>query len=270
MFVNGFSDKRLRNIKVALISKNPSQPRKYFDPRGIEELAESILQYGILNPLTVRKSDRGYELIAGERRLRAARQAGLREVPCIVMQAGEEDSSAIALVENLQRKDLDFFEEAWGYRRLIDSYGLTQEEAAQKVGKTQSAVANKLRLLKLSPRNMQIIRENGLTERHARSILRLDSDELRIEATYYIIKHQLNVSRSEPYIDRLLDEDATQTNRVNSMVRFIKDVRFFLNTIDKAVLTMRESGVNAKVEKEQHPDGILLKIQIPNSKSQAC
>lgn len=269
MFVNNLVDRRLKNIKINLISKNPSQPRKYFDPKGIEELAESILQYGVLNPLTVRKVDNGYELIAGERRLRAARMAGVREIPCIVMEAGEEDSSAIALVENLQRRDLDFFEEAWGYRRLIDIYGLTQEEAARKVGKTQSAVANKLRLLKLSSKNIQIIRENELTERHARCILRLEKEEDRISATQYIIKYQLNVNRSEQYIDKLLDEAAQEKNKANSMVRFIKDVRFFLNTVDRAVLTMREAGVFARVEKEQQEDGIVLRILIPNSKSKA-
>ena len=149
------SERQLRRIRTTQISRNPYQPRKYFEPEAIRELADSIRQYGVLNPLTVRRTTDGYELIAGERRLRAARAAGLSEVPCLVMSATEEDSSAIALVENLQRRDLDFFEEAAGYRQLIDRYGLTQEEAAHKVGKTQSAVANKLRLLKLSPETMQ-------------------------------------------------------------------------------------------------------------------
>ncbi len=141
------TDRQLRRVKTSLIARNPNQPRKYFDPEAINQLAESIRQYGVLNPLTVRRTGEGYELIAGERRLRAAKQAGLLEVPCIVMAASEQDSSALALVENLQRRDLDFFEEAWGFKKLIDTFGLTQEEAARKVGKTQSAVANKLRLL---------------------------------------------------------------------------------------------------------------------------
>ena len=175
------SERQLRRIRTTQISRNPYQPRKYFEPEAIRELADSIRQYGVLNPLTVRRTTDGYELIAGERRLRAARAAGLSEVPCLVMSATEEDSSAIALVENLQRRDLDFFEEAAGYRQLIDRYGLTQEEAAHKVGKTQSAVANKLRLLKLSPETMQMIRDGGLTERHARAILRLPTEEVRCE-----------------------------------------------------------------------------------------
>ena len=142
------TDRPLRRIRINQITRNPYQPRKYFDPEAINQLAESIRLYGVLNPLTVRRKSGGFELIAGERRLRAARAAGLTEVPCIVMTADEQDSSAIALVENLQRRDLDFFEEAYGYRQLIELYGLTQEEAARRVGKTQSAVANKLRLLK--------------------------------------------------------------------------------------------------------------------------
>ncbi|MBQ1281296.1 MAG: ParB/RepB/Spo0J family partition protein, partial [Oscillospiraceae bacterium] len=157
----------LKHIKVSAIARNPYQPRKYFDQEAIFQLAESIRTYGVLNPLTVRRTGEGYELIAGERRLRAARAAGLTEVPCIVLSATEEDSSAIALVENLQRRDLDFFEEAQGFRQLIDLYGLTQEEAARRVGKTQSAVANKLRLLKLSSEVMRVVRDGGLTERHA-------------------------------------------------------------------------------------------------------
>ena len=181
------TERQLRRIKTSQITRNPNQPRKYFDPEAIGQLAESIRQYGVLNPLTVRRTGDGYELIAGERRLRAAKQAGLLEVPCMVMSATEQDSSALALVENLQRRDLDFFEEAWGFKKLIDTFGLTQEEAARKVGKTQSAVANKLRLLRLSQKNMQMIREGDLTERHARALLRLPDEEMRLQATAHII-----------------------------------------------------------------------------------
>lgn len=186
--VSGKEDRTLRRIRVSEIARNPNQPRKYFDPEAIAQLAESIRQYGVLNPLTVRRAPGGgYELVAGERRLRAARVAGLNDVPCLLIAADNEDSSAIALVENLQRRDLDFFEEAYGFKRLIDQYGLTQEEAARKVGKTQSAVANKLRLLRLSPQNMELIRSANLTERHARCLLRLRDDEERMNATHYII-----------------------------------------------------------------------------------
>lgn len=270
--VSGKEERSLRRIRVSDISRNPNQPRKYFDPEAIAQLAESIRQYGVLNPLTVRRSPSGgYELVAGERRLRAARVAGLNEVPCLVIAADNEDSSAIALVENLQRRDLDFFEEAYGFKRLIDQYGLTQEEAARKVGKTQSAVANKLRLLRLSQNNMELIRSANLTERHARCLLRLDSEEDRINATKYIIEHDLNVSRSEQYIDDLLKEkeieNASPVQQERKVVRLIKDVRFFLNTLNRAVGVMVDSGIGATVEQQESDDGLTLTINIPHARA---
>ena len=264
MFNLAGNERQLRRIKTTQISRNPNQPRKYFEPEAISQLADSIRQYGVLNPLTVRRTGDGYELIAGERRLRAARATGLSEVPCLIMSASEADSSAIALVENLQRRDLDFFEEAAGYRQLIDRYGLTQGEAARKVGKTQSAVANKLRLLKLSPENMRMIRDGGLSERHARAILRLPGEQERLRATAQIIEHQWNVSRTEQYIDRLLSDPPEKP--AGTMRRLIKDVRLFLNTVDKAVGMMKESGVNTSYEKEEREDGILVKILIPHAR----
>ena len=268
--VSGREERSLRRIRVSDIARNPNQPRKYFDPEAIAQLAESIRQYGVLNPLTVRRSPSGgYELVAGERRLRAARVAGLNEVPCLVIAADNEDSSAIALVENLQRRDLDFFEEAYGFKRLIDQYGRTQEEAARKVGKTQSAVANKLRLLRLSQKNMELIRSANLTERHARCLLRLDSEEERINATNYIIEHDLNVSRSEQYIEELLKERETElpAQQERKVVRLIKDVRFFLNTLNRAVGVMVDSGIGATVQQQDSEDGLTLTIVIPHARA---
>ena len=268
--VSGREERSLRRIRVSDIARNPNQPRKYFDPEAIAQLAESIRQYGVLNPLTVRRSPSGgYELVAGERRLRAARVAGLNEVPCLVIAADNEDSSAIALVENLQRRDLDFFEEAYGFKRLIDQYGLTQEEAARKVGKTQSGVANKLRLLRLSQKNMELIRSANLTERHARCLLRLDSEEERINATNYIIEHDLNVSRSEQYIEELLKERETElpAQQERKVVRLIKDVRFFLNTLNRAVGVMVDSGIGATVQQQDSEDGLTLTIVIPHARA---
>ena len=268
--VSGREERSLRRIRVSDIARNPNQPRKYFDPEAIAQLAESIRQYGVLNPLTVRRSPSGgYELVAGERRLRAARVAGLNEVPCLVIAADNEDSSAIALVENLQRRDLDFFEEAYGFKRLIDQYGLTQEEAARKVGKTQSAVANKLRLLRLSQKNMELIRSANLTERHARCLLRLDSEEERINATNYIIEHDLNVSRSEQYIEELLKERETElpAQQERKVVRLIKDVRFFLNTLNRAVGVMVDSGIGATVQQQDSEDGLTLTIVNPHARA---
>ena len=271
--VSGREERTLRRVRVSDISRNPNQPRRYFDPEAIAQLAESIRQYGVLNPLTVRRAPGGgYELVAGERRLRAARVAGLNEVPCLVIAADNQDSSAIALVENLQRRDLDFFEEAYGFRRLIDQYGLTQEEAARKVGKTQSAVANKLRLLHLSQQNMELIRSAGLTERHARCLLRLEGEEERINATKYIIENDLNVSRSEQYIEQLLrrKQDARALpapGQPRKVVRLIKDVRFFLNTLNRAVSVMVDAGVGATVEQQENDDGLTLTINIPHARA---
>ena len=268
--VSGREDRTLRRIRVSEIARNPNQPRKYFDPEAIAQLAESIRQYGVLNPLTVRRAPGGgYELVAGERRLRAARVAGLNDVPCLVIAADNQDSSAIALVENLQRRDLDFFEEAYGFKRLIDQYGLTQEEAARKVGKTQSAVANKLRLLRLSQKNMELIRSANLTERHARCLLRLDSEDERINATNYIIEHDLNVSRSEQYIEELLKERETElpAQQERKVVRLIKDVRFFLNTLNRAVGVMVDSGIGATVQQQDSEDGLTLTIVIPHARA---
>lgn len=270
--VSGREDRVLRRVRISEISRNPNQPRRDFDPEAIATLAESIRQYGVLNPLTVRRTaGGGYELVAGERRLRAARVAGLTDVPCLLINADGEDSSVIALVENLQRRDLDFFEEANGFKRLIDQFGLTQEEAARKVGKTQSAVANKLRLLRLSQQNMELIRRNNLTERHARALLRLSEEADRINVTNYIIEHELNVSRTEEYIDEFLKakekpEPLPEQDGGRHVVRLFKDVRFFLNTLNRAVGVMVDAGIGATVQQQENDDGLTLTISIPHAK----
>lgn len=270
--VSGREDRVLRRIRISEIVRNPNQPRRYFDPEAIATLAESIRQYGVLNPLTVRRTaNGGYELVAGERRLRAARVAGLTDVPCLLINADGEDSSVIALVENLQRRDLDFFEEANGFKRLIEQFGLTQEEAARKVGKTQSAVANKLRLLRLSQQNMELIRCNNLTERHARALLRLNDEADHINVTNYIIEHELNVSRTEEYIDEFLKakenpQPVVEPESGKHVVRLFKDVRFFLNTLNRAVGVMVDAGIGATVKQQESDDGLTLTICIPHAK----
>lgn len=270
--VSGREDRVLRRIRISEIVRNPNQPRRYFDPEAIATLAESIRQYGVLNPLTVRRTGNGgYELVAGERRLRAARVAGLTDVPCLLINADGEDSSVIALVENLQRRDLDFFEEANGFKRLIEQFGLTQEEAARKVGKTQSAVANKLRLLRLSQQNMELIRCNNLTERHARALLRLNDEADRINVTNYIIEHELNVSRTEEHIDEFLKakenpQPVVEAESGKRVVRLFKDVRFFLNTLNRAVGVMVDAGIGATVKQQESDDGLTLTICIPHAK----
>ena len=268
---------RVIYIKSGEIIPNPAQPRKSFEPNGLKELANSIRELGILQPLTVRKSNGGYELVAGERRLRASRMAGLSEVPCIVTEADEQRSSLIALVENLQRRDLDFFEEAEGIKRLIDLYGLSQEEASRRLGKSQPAVANKLRILRFDEQTRDIMRNGNLTERHARALLRVEKPESRREVLELIIERGLNVAQTEAYIDDLLTQKPAriipiaqppQKNERPTKIHYIvKDVRLFLNTVERAVDVMRGAGVAADMEKEELDDEIILKISIPRKKA---
>lgn len=191
-------------LPVDAIYPSSVQPRKRFQQEALTELSESITQYGVLNPLTVRKRGQSYELIAGERRLRAASLAGLHEVPCIVIDANMEDASLIALVENLQRRDLDFVEEAEGIAQLIQLFGMSQEEAARRLGKSQPSVANKLRLLRLPKDILDSLRDEGLTERHGRALLRLPGEETQREALREMVSNQMNVSAAEAYVEELL------------------------------------------------------------------
>ena len=243
------------------IRPNPSQPRQEFQPEELAELALSIQQVGVIQPLSVRRTPTGWELIAGERRLRAAQLAGLPTVPCLPVEADGETSALLALVENLQRKDLDVWEEAAALRQLMERYGLTQEEAARRVGKSQSAVANKLRLLKLPEDVIDTLRANRLTERHARSLLRLDSPERQRLAVEYILKHQLNVAKTEEYVDKLCG--GRKLPRKAKPVYKIRDVRLFLNTVNRGLAVMKSAGVNAQCGQEETEDGIILAIHIP-------
>ena len=247
-----------------VLHPNPNQPRKRFSPDGLEELAASIREHGVLQPLTVRKVDGSFELVSGERRLRAARMAGLSEVPCIVIDVDGVCSSLLALVENLQRRDLDFLEEAMALDRLIHTYDLSQEEAARRIGKSQSAVANKLRLLKLSPRRLDRLRQNGLTERHARALLRLETEEQQWEVLEYVIDHHLTVAQTEAYIEARLTPPPPRKKKPTFI---LKDVRLFLNTVTKGLSMMKDAGVNAEYGRQETEDAILLTIKIPKAAS---
>ena len=252
------------------IVPNPVQPRKLFDDEGLEELSRSIKDYGILNPLSVRLRGSRYELVAGERRLRAARLAGLREVPCILLDVNMEDASLIALVENLQRRDLEFIEEANGINQLIRMFGMSQEEAARRIGKSQSAVANKLRLLRLPPDVLEALRQNGLTERHGRALLRLPDGERQRAALLYIIDNGLTVAATDAYIDALLQEPEPEPEppRPGSRRTFVlKDVRVFLNTLSRSIDLMKQGGIDAGVQREETEDRLILTISIPKNKA---
>jgi len=252
------------------ISPNPVQPRKLFDEDALLELSASIKNYGILNPLTVRLRGGKYELVAGERRLRAAKLAGLKEVPCILLDVNMEDASLIALVENLQRKDLDFIEEAEGISQLIRMFGMSQEEAARRIGKSQSAVANKLRLLRLPADILEALRENGLTERHGRALLRLQDADRQRDALHYITDNSLTVAATDAYIEALLSrpEELPIPERVGQRRTFVlKDVRIFLNTLSRSLDLMKQGGIDAGVQRQETDDSLILTISIPKNRA---
>ena len=259
---------RVLFLPVDAIAPNPDQPRRVFPQHELEELAASIRSLGLLQPLTVRRGERGWELVAGERRLRAAKLAGLTEVPCLSLQIDSQRSSLLALVENLQRKDLDFWEEALALDKLISTYHLSQEEAARRIGKSQSAVANKLRLLKLPGPVLERLRDGGATERHARALLPLGDPELQTQAADAIIKEKLTVAQTEALVEHLLHpahEAPAPPARRPRRVFVVKDVRLFLNTLNRGVALMRSAGVDAQCQREDRDGEILLTIHIPRT-----
>ena len=263
--MEGTVKRKMLELPPQSIRPNPRQPRTVFEEEGIRALADSIRRCGLIQPLTVRRGAEGWELIAGERRLRAAKLAGLQTVPCIVSTADEDGSALLALVENLQRRDLHYFEEAAAIADYIRAAGITQEEAAARLSRSPSALANKLRLLRLGEECRQVLTQAGLTERHARALLRLEEEGERLAAAKHIAKHHLNVAQSEQYIDRRIA--ALQTVRPAGRRSFIlKDVRLFLNSIDRGLHMMKEAGVDAKTEREETEEEILVTIHIPKTR----
>lgn len=241
-------------LPFSAISPNPNQPRTIFSEAALEELAQSIRRHGVLQPLSVRRCDTGYQLIAGERRFRAAQLAGLTEVPCLVMRMTDRESGMVALIENLQRQDLDFMEEARGIGLLMERYGLTQVQAAQALGKSQSGIANKLRLLRHSEQVQKIIRRDGLTERHARALLKLPDDTLKFQAMEAIKTFSMTAERAEHYIDSLLlkEKPATKPN-----------LSRFLAGLDHSLAGFRLSGIPAISERKETDSQIVVTITIP-------
>ena len=238
------------------IRPNPAQPRRSFDEKALAELAASIAQHGVIQPLSVRRVGGGYELIAGERRLRAAQAAGLSEIPCIVMTMDDAESGLAALIENLQRQDLDFIEEAMGISRLIRSQNLSQDQAARMLGKSQSAIANKLRLLRHSPQVLTAIKSRCLSERHARALLKLPTEQQKMTAIDTIAALSMSVSRTEQYIDNLLsDQGKKQPQRIN--------LGGFLNNLSQSLSRIQSAGICAVSERRETEKEIVLTITIP-------
>lgn len=255
-------------IKVDDIRPNRAQPRADFDNNSIIRLADSIRRYGIIQPLTVRRSDLddiyAYELVAGERRLRAARMLGYFTVPCIVIEADERMSAEMAIIENLLRKDLNMFEQAYGFKKLIENYGLTQDEVARRMSLSQSAVANKIRLLKLTDLEQRLVLENELSERHARALLKIESVELRTEAIRYISSMSMNVINSEKYIETLLKraENKQKSAKLVEVDAQEKSTRLFVDGVKRRVNNLNKQGGNATVDVVDLTDIVEVRIKI--------
>ncbi len=283
------SDRQLKKLPVEKIAPNPYQPRKFFDGNAINSLAESIAKYGVIQPITVRHTESGYELVAGERRLRAARMAGLSEIPCIIIKAGERKSAQLAMTENLQRCDLDIFEEAQALERLLSTGNMTQAQLAQELCMSQSTVANKLRLLRLDENQRSIIRKYGLSERHARALLRVPPEK-RQSAAEHIGKNGMSVTGAEEYVDTLLCTrmarsalEEKNTGRKKShpptaeaeihpapeekpIRRFlIGDLTLFYNSLDRSLSMLRSAGFHAELEKTEDNGKITLAITLKSA-----
>ncbi len=248
-------------LPVGKIRPNPHQPRKVFDREELQQLADSVSLYGILQPLTVRQKDGTWELIAGERRLRAARMAGMTEVPCLVVEAGEESSSMLALIENLQRKDLDYIEQAQGIARLMDLFGMSQEQAAARLGKSQSAVANKLRLLRHPPELLEVLRERGLSERHARALLRVSDPNARMPLALRAAEEGWSVAKLEQYLDKVQE----RAPRFVWKTALLKDARLLLNSVEHTLANARAAGLGVIGRREETDTEIVLTIRLPKT-----
>lgn len=258
--------KNITYVSIDSVRPNPYQPRKQFNKISMEELCESIKQYGVIQPISVRRlSTNMYELVAGERRLRASTMAGLKEIPAIIIDINDNDSAVIALIENLQREDLSYMEEAEGYNNLINDHGFTQEELAQKIGKSQSTIANKIRLLKLPPLVKKMLSDNNLTERHARALLKLHDEQLQLKVLKLVCEKGMNVKRTEELVEKAIEKFTRREKEKNKgkFTKAIKDIRIFVNTIRQAIDLMKKSGVEAKAAQFDRGEYIEFIVRIP-------
>lgn len=249
------------DIPIELISPNPSANRKFFDSIKMNELVKTVKAYGIIQPVTVRRMGATYELISGERRVRAAMAAGLKVIPAIIVEADDEKSAIMTLLENLQREDLCFFEIAESYKNLIRSQGLTQEELANRVGMSRSSIANKIRLLRLPQRVRRLVRDFSLSERHARALLALGDEELQVSTVKRIHKESLSAHESERLVEEILLRKNDKTFHGKTSSRH-GDVRVFTNTVNRAIEIMKENGVDAKMSSENHDWGSRFVIDL--------
>lgn len=260
-------DLEIKYVEVEKVRPNPYQPRQFFEQAALEELAGSIKEHGLMQPITVRVIGDSYQLIAGERRLKASKLIGLEKIPAVITEVSNQDSAVLALIENLQREDLNFIEESQAYFDIMKDHGYTQQQLAKSIGKNQSTVANKLRLLKLPEEVTKKILEHKLSERHARALLKLPDKKAQLKALKIIANKDLNVKKSEELIDKILinvtQETKIKKEQDQKMKRFLNDIRLFTNTITQAVDIIQQSGVDAKYTMKEKSDGYEIKIKIP-------
>ena len=262
-------EREVARIPIEAIRPNPYQPRRVFAQEALEELCASIKQYGLLQPISVRKAGNdAYELIAGERRLRACRMAGMTAIDAIVFSAYEQDSAVIAMMENLQRENLHYMEEAEGYQNLIRDHGLSQDELARRLGKNQSTIANKMRILKLPLTVKRMLLQYNLTERHARALLRLHDEEMQVQIVNVIVQQNLNVKATEDLVERTLSrmygieaEEPTKTGKISG---FVRDTRLFVNSIKTVVRQMSDAGLAPKFDSSESDGGLEIRVWIPH------
>ncbi len=266
-------EREVARIPIDAIRPNPYQPRRVFAQDALEELCASIKQYGLLQPISVRKlgSD-SFELIAGERRLRACRMAGMKFIDAIIFSTYEQDSAVIAMMENLQRENLHYMEEAEGYQNLIRDHGLSQDELARRLGKNQSTIANKMRILKLPMAVKRMLLQHSLTERHARALLRLHDEEMQMHVIQIIVQQNLNVKATEDLVERTIsrmygiekEEEEQSRTRPSKISGFVRDTRLFVNSLRTVVQQMADAGLNPKLESRDKEEGMEIKIWIPH------
>ena len=252
------------HINVNKIIPNKNQPRKNFDEKALEELSQSIKSYGIIQPITVRKIyDDIYEIVAGERRYKAVKMLNMDTIPAVVIKVKEEESAAMSLIENLQREDLHFIEEAAAYERLTREFGLSQSQLAEKLGKSQSAIANKVRILKHPEQVKEKLREGNLTERHARAMLKITDEEILLNLIEKVVSKDLNVSETEKLVDSIANELNDRKKKDKRYVRNFINYKVYINTIKNAYNEIVKTGIEAKFEQNESEDYIEIKVKIP-------
>jgi len=268
-YLQDTTENKIYHLPVEMIEPNPFQPRRHFEPMALVDLATSIKQYGLMQPISVRLVEKGYEIVAGERRLRATKLANIPTIPAVIVNITDAESAVLAMVENLQRQNLNYIEEAEGFYLLISRHNLTQDDLARKLGKNQSTIANKLRLLRLPNKVKKTLIENGLSERHARALLKIlkerepaQVEKLILEVIDRIVDSGLTVKKTEEYVDKVLNFQAKKMAAKRNVKTHIRDVRIFTNTIKQAVDIMQDSGVKATYDVEEKQDGCVITVLV--------